>query len=81
MNVYEEADEANRKALEERLAADKAHLAELEKTRILSACYSDPVVIAFKARRAEQANQLRYWAKLGHELPKTRKISGIITQS
>jgi|HubBroStandDraft_1064217.scaffolds.fasta_scaffold3045563_1 hypothetical protein len=36
---------------------------------------------AFKARRNEQAMYPRYWARYGHELPKARKISGLITQS
>ena len=74
MNIYEVSAEANRKALEERTVADKAHMAEMEKTRALNAHWCDPRVVAFKARRAGQANQLRYWDKLGKALPKTRKF-------
>jgi hypothetical protein len=74
MNIYEEVDAANLKSREERMVADKAHMAEMEKTRALNAHYSDPRVASFKARRVIQANQLRYWSKIGKELPKTRKF-------
>ena len=81
MNIYEVAAESNRKALEERMVAAKAHMVEMEKTRALNAHWCDPRVTAFKARRALQANQIRYWTKIGQQLPKKRNISGIITQS
>ena len=35
---------------------------------------ADPRAAAFIARRKTQALQLRYWARLGNELPKVRKF-------
>jgi hypothetical protein len=34
----------------------------------------DSAILGWLAKRAEQALQIRYWSKLGHELPKERKI-------
>jgi hypothetical protein len=36
----------------------------------------NPSVQSFILRRKQNALQLRYWARIGHELPKIRKISG-----
>jgi hypothetical protein len=75
VNIYDAVAESNRRSREERRVADKAHMVEMEKTRALNAHWCDPRVTAFKARRALQANQIRYWDKLGKELPRTRKFA------
>ena len=38
----------------------------------------DPRVKDFIARRAQHSTQLRYWAKLGHALPRARKFFKVL---
>ena len=49
--------------------------AEFERSKDVWVPREDTRVEAFKARRAIIATQIRYWARLGHELPKPRKFA------
>jgi hypothetical protein len=35
----------------------------------------DHAILNFLAKRQEQASQLRFWTKVGHELPKVREFT------
>jgi hypothetical protein len=63
----------NLQAIEDRKVAEAEHLVVMNRERLTAESYNDPRLQAFKARRREQAMQLRWW-KPSLALPKKRQF-------
>jgi hypothetical protein len=63
----------NLQAIEDRKVAEAEHLVVMNRERLTAESYNDPRLQAFKARRREQAMQLRWW-KPSLALPKKRNF-------
>jgi hypothetical protein len=74
VSTIEEANRiANLQAIEDRKVAEAEHLVVMNRERLTAESYNDPRLQAFKARRREQAMQLRWWkTSVTLVLPKKR---------
>jgi hypothetical protein len=75
--VEDETRERNLQALKERIDAEAEHRVEAVRAGLASAACYDPIVVAFKKQRQEQAAQIRWWKpSLTPMFPKKRQFHG-----